>query len=338
MVTKSLIVCVLIVLLVGCAAPPTAAPTPTAPSASTVASRTGTIRISLTTLDTGDIPTMMVIDLLKSEGYDVQPIEFADTEVETAALAGGQIDIGRVSTVTHWAAVAKGAKILTVMEMSANDWYLLAKPEIKSCADLQGHSVGVTSTGSLSAALLKAYIQQNCPGTTTNTLVISNSETRATAMLANQMDASLLKMGDAVRLQRKAPGRFPTLANFSQDLRALKVSGVFTNADFASQHPDRVKDVIRAYLTIHRQIRQDPSQVSRQLMERMNLDADTAGALAQSYQAQNIWDVNGGMTMQDIQYSLDFFTHSGSLPPGLKPQDVADLSYLDAVLADMGRQ
>lgn len=48
--------------------------------------------------------------------------------------------------------------------------------------------------------------------------------------------------------------------------------------------------------------------------------------------------MNGGYTMESVQANIDFLVETAVLSPGLKPDDVADLSYLNAVLDEIGRQ
>jgi hypothetical protein len=54
--------------------------------------------------------------------------------------------------------------------------------------------------------------------------------------------------------------------------------------------------------------------------------------------AREFWDLSGSYTLESVQATLDFLQEHGSLPPGLKAEDVADLSYYEAVLDEIGRQ
>jgi hypothetical protein len=48
--------------------------------------------------------------------------------------------------------------------------------------------------------------------------------------------------------------------------------------------------------------------------------------------------MDGGLTDEAVRYSLAFYAESGELDPALTPADVADLTYLNQVLAELGRQ
>jgi ABC-type nitrate/sulfonate/bicarbonate transport system substrate-binding protein len=315
--------------LVGCATP-----TPTA-----VPKKSGTIRVGFSSdADLGDVPTLMALDVLRSEGYTVQPTFFATADVEVAALAKGDLDIGNGSTRTIWSADAQGAAILTVAEEASDDWSLVARNDLKNCTDLDNQRVGITSTGSLNAALLRAYIQENCPTAKPQLILISNSSARATALLANQLDATNLELADVMEVQKQAPENFHTLVNFAQTLPQLKTTGVHVRQQFAAEHPEQVRDYLKALVETNRQIAINPKGAQDTAVQVLKMDPADAQANVASYVKSNIWDVNGGMTRDAIAYSVDFFTKSGAIPAGLTADKVSDLSYLDAVLNEIGRK
>lgn len=315
-----------------------AAPTPMAP-APTTALKSGTIRVGFSTVaDAGDVPSLMAHDLLREEGYTVQTTFFSAADLEVAALAQGDVDIGNGSTRTHWAAVAKGAGIRTVMEQVALLWSILAKPEIKTCADLQGRRYAISSLGSLNAALTKAYLQQNCPGTEPEYILIASSGNRAAALLAGEIDATSLELADVLQLQDTAPGKFHTLFDFGKSLPELKSTGIHVNLEFAQTHAEMVHDYLRAVLTIHRRIRENPELLETALVKYLSLDSNAAKAIAAAYLERHVWELNGGMPPDAIPYSVAFFQNSGSLPKELDANTVADPTYLNAVLDEIGRK
>jgi hypothetical protein len=58
--------------------------------------------------------------------------------------------------------------------------------------------------------------------------------------------------------------------------------------------------------------------------------------VVEAYRSQ--WDPNGGITQDGFQSTIDFFTNSGAIDPGLTVDKALDLSYLNAVLDDIGRR
>ncbi len=92
----------------------------------------------------------------------------------------------------------------------------------------------------------------------------------------------------------------------------------------------------RALFTARRDL-QDPRALREAIVEYLDLKADAAQVMADTYLAHNIWDVSGAYTLEMVQDSIDFFQEYGDLPPGLEAEDVADLSYYESVLEEMGR-
>jgi NitT/TauT family transport system substrate-binding protein len=320
---------IVLVLTAACAAP---TPTPTP-------KKSGTYRIGFTTeADFADLPSLMAHDVLRGQGYTVETQFFAGADLEVAALAQGDLDFGNGSTRTHWNANAKDAGLLTVMEEAGNAWSLVAAPDIKTCADLNEKRAAYSSAGALNAALLNAYIVQNCPEAKPQILLIANSSARASALLAGELDATTLELVDVMQLQQNAPDKFHTLVNFAEALPRLKTTGVHVRGEFARENPEMVRDYIRALLTIHRQIKTNPKLLTDAAVKVLKMDPADAERTTTAYLQNNIWNVNGGMTTEDVAYSVEFFTETGSLAEGLTAEKVSDLSYLDAVLKEIGRE
>ena len=139
-------------------------------------------------------------------------------------------------------------------------------------------------------------------------------------------------------MDKSAPGKFPTLISFSQALPKLKTTGIYTRAKFAQDHPEMVRDYLRAVLTVYRSIRENPKSLYDALRKHVKMDAATAKLVGDAYIEREIWDVNGGLTTEDVKYSLDFFTQMGSVPTGLDAAKITDLTYLDAVVQQLGQK
>jgi NMT1/THI5 like len=95
--------------------------------------------------------------------------------------------------------------------------------DIKKCADFAGKRLAITGEGSGSAALTRACIAQNCPGTEMEIVLISGSSNRAVALLAGEVDLIPLELPDAQRITPEAPlsGEGVTLAG-SDMMRVLE--------------------------------------------------------------------------------------------------------------------
>jgi ABC-type nitrate/sulfonate/bicarbonate transport system substrate-binding protein len=288
--------------------------------------------------DFGDVPTLLALRRLADQGYAVLPINYAQPEIAVEALARGDADLGAGSMRTYWAAVSQGARLATVMEQLANNWEIYAAPDIQGCADLDGRRFAISGSGSVSSSMSSAYVEANCPGTERQIVIIQGSSNRAAALLSGEVDATPVELADAIEIERQAPGKFHALTIFRDDLPGLKTTGIQVSRDFAEQNPQAVRDFIRAVLAVHREINQNHDLLARAAAERLGIDSEVLPQITDAYFAINAWDANGGLTTDDVQYTLDFFTGTGDLAPGLTVSQVSDLSYLEDVLAEIGRQ
>lgn len=290
------------------------------------------------TVDFEDIASLIAQARLADQGYSIIPTFYAQSELAVDALARGDADFGNGAERTFWAAAAKGAPIRSVVEQAANAWSIYAIPEIKTCADLQGMRLAQHSEGAVSKAMTDAYLQENCPGTEPNVLIIPGSENRAAALLAGEIDATPVELSDAVQIELQAPGRFHILTNFAKDVPKLKTTGIYVNTNFAQEHPEAVKDYIRALLTVHREIAENPDMLVQEASKWLPIEPETLQKIAQAYFDIKAFDPNGGLDEDSIQYSIDFYVKGGSMDAGATVDDVADLSYLNEVLDEIGRQ
>ncbi len=287
--------------------------------------------------DFQDLPSLMALDRLTEAGYTIVPTFFAQPELAVEALASGQADFGFGSSRTFWAGIQQGGSFTTIMEQSSNGWSIVGLTEIVDCDDIDGRRLAFHSEGSVAKAMTDAFIRQNCPEITPEVLIIPGSENRAAAMLAGQIDVTPLEPADVVQLLQKAPDRFHVVVDFAASLPDLMTSGVYVNLDYAAEHPHAVEDLLTALLSTHRRLAADPNVLIGETTTRLGIDAASVPAILEAHLRIDSWDVNGGLTREAVEYSLEFYVQNGSLEPGLTADDVADLAYLTTVLQAMGR-
>jgi NitT/TauT family transport system substrate-binding protein len=296
------------------------------------------IRVAFSsTVDFGDLPSLMAHALLAADGYEVVPTFFARAQLAADALARAQVDVGNGSTRTYWAAIGKGANITTITEQVGNGWALVSASEIRTCADLHARRLAITGDGSVSAAISIAYLRSRCPGVEPRIVTIAGSEHRAAALLAGRIDATPLELAESLYLAVRAPERFRTLVRFADELPFLATTGVQVNRSWAARNPQAVRDYLKALLTTHRKILRQPELLVAEARSRLRFDPSLLAQVVEAHLRSNAWDPNGRLTEAVVRESLAFFARSGSLPESLTAERVADLSHLERVLDDIGR-
>jgi ABC-type nitrate/sulfonate/bicarbonate transport system substrate-binding protein len=280
----------------------------------------------------------MAFDLLTAQGYTITPTFYSSGDVAVAALERGDADISNGATRNHWTAVKKGARIVTIMEQVANEWSVLSKKEMTRCEDLNGKRFGTNPSAGVARVMTLEHIRVHCPSAKLIEVTVPSSENRAAAMIAGQLDAATLELVDTTRILYEAPDRFRILINFAQSLPKLDATGIYANRDYAAKNPGAIRDYIRALLTVHRRIKEQPQLLETEAIKRIGLRADLAPLIIREYLAINAFDVNGGMDEESLRYSIAFLANASAFEAGLKSSDVADLSYLNAVLDEIGRK
>lgn len=317
-------------LVVACAAP---TPTPTP-----VPARLQTLRIELAAdPDVSDVPRMMAADALRKMGYTIEPVDLNDNALSAQALEQGDLELGYISNGIAWAAVQKGAKLVTVFDDAGEVRILLTRADIQKCSDLNGKRVAVPLPSSTQALMLDGYLARTCREAQVERMVMSGTGARMAALLANQLEGATVDLDNLIELERQGDTSLHALAIFSDEFPGLRAASEVTSRSLTEKYPETVKDMIRAGLVARRQVH-DPQVLSDALVKYLQMEPEQARTVAEGYLEQNVWDVNGGFTPEIIQENIDFLVKANALQPGLTPGDVADLSFLNAVLDEIGRK
>lgn len=338
----SVLVCL---IAVGCAAPaPTPPPTQTpvpAPATSLTPTprKSGTIRFfDIVNLDVRDIPMLMAFDTLTAQGYTIEKQYLATSPLIADGLARGDADIGLLNNQTMWTAIAKGAKVRTIAGSVAATFLIATKNEIKDCRDLDGKSLGLPSTTGVNPALLDVYLKQKCGGITPKYVVIPETGARDAALISGQVDSVMVPSEELLKVDKQAPGKFRTIIPLSQAFPDVQVDGLHVRQAWAEQNPQIVRDFLRAVLDANRRVQVNPQVLYDESVKRLNLDPATAKEIGDAYLELKVWDPNGGLTTENVQFTIDFLIKNAGMSPGLKAEGLTDLSYLNTVLGEIGRK
>jgi ABC-type nitrate/sulfonate/bicarbonate transport system substrate-binding protein len=292
----------------------------------------------LINLDVRDVPLLMAFDDLEAQGYRVEKTYLASSALIADALSRGDADIGMLNNQTMWVAISKGAAVRTIAQFAASTSVLAGRQEIASCGELHNGRVAMPAARGLAASLFELFMKEKHPQVTPQVLVIPESAGRVAALLAGEIDASNLPGEELLKLQRQAPGKFHALMQYGQEFPNLQVDGLQVRRPWAEENPRAVKDFLRALLKAHRQVSANPQLLYDESVKRLSLDPATARAIGEAHLQSKVWAADGGLTPENVQYTLDFLVKTGALKPGLNVDDVAQLSFLQTVLEEIGRQ
>lgn len=288
------------------------------------------LRIGYTSaIDIGDLPSLIALRALQERGYQVEPIFFAQPELAVDALAQGDVEIANGGARAFWAADAKGADLVMLMEHSENGYQIAATRGITRCEGLHDRTLALSSSGALPTAIGRAFLR-HCPGVAPRVVTLPHSGDRLSALLGGTVDAAVLQRADLVRLEREAPGRFHALPA-AQAVEHLDLEGVFVSRRFLADHRPVVADYVRERIFANRRVLDDATLLFAEARR-----WPAVGPLDERVVAREVaapaWTRDGGVTDQSITATVDFFISAGSLPPSIDIGAVADLSLLSDAL------
>ena len=299
----------------------------------------GRIRmLVIASTDIRDIPLGLAVEDLKAQGYAVEVTSMSGGALMADVLARGEAEIGSFNNETMWTAIGKGVRARTLLQRLSFPNLLVAKRELADCRALAGRPVAIGAQTGINPRLVALYLDRRCAGAAPQLLVIPDSVARTAALTAGRVDAALVPLEELVKLQLGAPGRYAALVDLTREFPLLQIAGVHARSDWLERNPRAARDFIRALLVAHRRVIANPETLYAKVIEQLKVDRDTAKTLADASLAANAWDPNGALTRENVQYTLNFLQDIDAVPRTLRFEDVADLSYLDTVLAEIGRQ
>jgi ABC-type nitrate/sulfonate/bicarbonate transport system substrate-binding protein len=282
---------------------------------------------------------------MRDQGYDIQEVELAESELATEGVAQGRFQFAEGTNNSAFLAVDQGSSVLLVVDRNLNEWMVYAREGIETCDELVASRVAVHSPGSVSGAMLRDWISKECSESAAasyDPLIIAGSQNRYAAMLADQIDASPVELPDALRLD--AEGGFNRLASFREDLPDLHPQSVYVNGSFLQDNPDVVRAFIRELLLLHREINSQDGRLfelyKQYLPEEVAQDEALAREITDAFVEAGLFPDDGGLTPDAVKYTVEFFgpDGTGDLSQNLPVESVSDLSHLEAVLNDIGRE
>jgi ABC-type nitrate/sulfonate/bicarbonate transport system substrate-binding protein len=305
----------------------------------TAAPKAGTIRFSVAgNASVKDVPSLMALDSLEAQGYAVEIVTFAKSSLIPPALLQEDVDIASANTTLSWAAIAQGADIRTVVGRANTSFYFVVKKSIQSCKELDGKAISFATRQSVGYVMFEEFVEQHCARVVPDVILISESRNQVAALQAGEVEGAYLELEDWLSLQELAPDEFHVLVDFAKEFPEVQLSTFTVRREWAEQNHEMMKDYIRALLSAQRSVIENPQLLRDKIVQYLSLDSAQAQQLADAYIAAHIWDPNGGVTAENVRATLDFLVAGDILPAGSRVEDVADLSYLNAVLDEIGRQ
>ena len=337
--TRLLISLALLLTTVAACARPAPATEPAPQPTVAAPARSGTIRFSQAgTANVRDIPSLMAYDVLRQMGYTVEVVPFAKTALIPAALDKGDVDFSDSNFTLISTAVAQGAHLQMVANKQGMSFAFVAAANITDCRQLDQQPVSFSNLQSVGYMLFLRHVAANCPGIKPELVLIPESPNRVAGLAGGQLVAAYLDLQEWVDLQKQQPGKFHVLVDYAAEFPDTIILPVTVRRDWAKENVTIVHDYLRALLEAQRAVIADPQLLADNIVKYLSIEPARARDWADAYLKIHMWSPNGGLTEQNVRYTLSMLIDGQLVPAGIKPEDVADLSYLNTVLDEIGRQ
>jgi NitT/TauT family transport system substrate-binding protein len=268
--------------------------------------------------------------MFQGEGIDLQLVLVAST-IQVTALTTGDIDFsGAQSQVMAGAARGLPVKVVGFLTIKPSFW-LMAKPEIKSMAELKGKIIGITAIGSSTDTLARFLVTKNGltpdrevafigTGTTANILTAMKAGTVDAGVLSPPFNAMATQMG------------YRTLAYFG-DYVEQSLSGLGTADRMIRERPELVRRMLAATIKSLRFIQQRPADSIQFISKEWSVDSAAATELYKSMLPA--FSKDGGMDEKGIRDALKRETERMALKEETPLSKVMDLRLLREVQKEL---
>jgi ABC-type nitrate/sulfonate/bicarbonate transport system substrate-binding protein len=282
-----------------------------------------------------DMPAILTHERLNRNGWNSSTVEFTRTDLNVQALAQGTIQMANSQVMDPVRATLKGAKLAFIMENNGGEFLMIAKNEIKDCKEIDGKRFAIHGEASTTSLVVKLWLLNDCK-IKPNIVVIPGGENRIVALQNNQIDATLVQLGDWLNLDNKAPGRFRVINTG----RLFDISGAsfWANVDWLRKNEEVAIAYTAELLKSFRMVHANP-KILEPLVAKHLPDMPKqiiAPAIKAYLEIVRAWPQNGGDT-SILDDTVKFFTNNGELKTTVNTKELVDSKILAAALTKVGR-
>jgi NitT/TauT family transport system substrate-binding protein len=212
-----------------------------------------------TTLSVAHLPVFVAREagLFAKRGLEVEPIHIRGGALITMAIMSGSLQFSGAGAESVIAAKIEGGDVvLLACPVDADPVYLIARPEIRSPAELKGKATGVTRLGSTTHFYLRAALRHLGldPEKDMTVLQLGAGGEIAGALEAGRIAAAALTIRFALPFLQRG---WPLLVDLSKTDIVYPPSCVTSSRAFVRAEPKLVEDFLAAYVAAIRRIQRD---------------------------------------------------------------------------------
>lgn len=275
-------------------------------------------------------------ETLESKGYELSYSPLSTDEVVEAAIDRGRIDVALLSLVGAERAIKAGLHMKWVMtNETQNTFVLVVHKDVNDLSQLKGKKIGAQDATSLSTAAVPGILGPAGLALSDYTIsYLAGSASRAAALSAGSLDASMLLYTIAAQLVDKSNGEFKIWGGGAASGPAMAWEGFVMSDDF--RQSQAAKDFVAAMLDAYKQFYAgDPAAMAKaavELDQMAGLEEESAAADLKLYQDIKLFPLDGGVGKDLFTPMIDTLIEVGQLKKEdvVPYEDVVDPSLVEA--------
>src|SRR5918995_3079637 len=220
-----------------------------------------------TTNSTSHLPVWVAKDAgyFAKNGLNVEPVHIRGGALITMGIMSGQLQFSGAGAESIVAARIEGGDVvLLACPVDSDPVYLIARPEIKSPAELKGKATAVTRLGSTTHFYLRAALRQVGldPEKDMTILQLGTGGETVAGLESGRLAAAALTNRYAIPLLQKG---WPVLVDLSTTDLVYPSSCIASSRAFVKAEPKLVEDFLHAYVAAIQLIKKEPSFAEKSL-------------------------------------------------------------------------
>jgi ABC-type nitrate/sulfonate/bicarbonate transport system substrate-binding protein len=272
--------------------------------------------------------------LLAQEGLQLESIQLNSGTLNATAMMQGEIGYAD-GLATSVRAAIQGMPLRAVVASERNTSYsLVARPEVRTVADLRGGKIGTSRINSGDYHILVDVLKRHGVDATRDVTMLSvgGTDTRLKSLVSGAIDAGLL--GPPADFLAERDG-MRTLVG-PDGLLPYPTGGLATTEQKLATQRDEVKGMVRAYLRALDFIHREQEKTLAIIREYFDLDAESALASYRFLQATVSHD--GTPSPEGLRVLIETERDSLGITHEVPPGTGVDLSVLEEVQRELGKR
>jgi ABC-type nitrate/sulfonate/bicarbonate transport system substrate-binding protein len=291
------------------------------------------IRIGISSLSPGFIPTIIAEKKGFYTKYGLRS-EHVLISLSVAINALGTGDLDYVISVAQGVSAAiRGFPVkLVMMTQDKLDFFIMAKPDIKTIADLKGKVLGISYPGSTTHLVAESMLRHFGlePGRDVSLLPTGDNPARLAALEGNRVAAIIATPPYNII----APTKGLKVLLWARDFVAIPQNAVIVTDKKVQQAPDQVKRMIKGTIEGLQFIHHDKEESIDIAAKWMQLDRPRVKAVLES--VFPLYSTDGSMTDQALQAALDVEMQRGKIDKKIAINDIANRGMLQEAQKELG--